>query len=90
MRQTNVCLNRVFKVYVNFMYNLYPGGSRKLLCSRKKGVMKIERNKERKKDKKNDGRFIHGDQGDESAIRNYRMKTNGSVSSLEILIPHYI
>ena len=33
----------------------------------KKCAMKIER----KKDKKNDGRFIQGDQGDESAIRNY-------------------
>ena len=67
MRQTNVCLNRVFKVYVNFTLHLYPGGSCKLLCSRKKCAMKIER----KKDKKNDGRIIYGDQGDESAIRNY-------------------
>ena len=66
MRQTNVCSNRVFKIYVNFMY---PGGSRKLLCSRKKCVMKIKRKKQRKI--KNDGRFIQGDQGDESAIRNY-------------------
>ena len=67
MRKTNVCLNRVFKFYVNLTQNLYPGGSRKLLHSRKKCAMKIER----KKDKKNDGRFIEGDQGDESVIRNY-------------------
>ena len=65
MRQTNVCLNRVFKVSINFMQNSYPGGSRKLLCSRKKFTMKIERKI------KNDGRFIQVDQGDESAIRNY-------------------
>ena len=65
MRQTNVCLNRVFKFYVNF----YPGGSHKPLCSRKKCAMKIERKKERKI--KNDGRIIQGDQGDKGAIRNY-------------------
>ena len=47
--------------------------------------MKIER-----KRKKNDGRFIHGDQGDGSAIRNYRMKTNGGASSLEVLILHQL
>ena len=29
---------------------------------------------------------MQGDQGDESAIRNYWMKTNGSALSLEILI----
>ena len=63
MRQTNVCLNKVFKVYVNFAQNLYPGSSRKLS---KKCAMKIERKKD-----KNDGYFIQGDQGDESAIRNY-------------------
>ena len=43
MRQTNVCLNRVFKVYVKCV-----GGSRNLLCSRKKCAMKIERNKQTK------------------------------------------
>ena len=48
MRQTTVCLNRVFKVYVNFTYNLYPGGSYKLLCLRKKCAMKIERKKDKK------------------------------------------
>ena len=52
MRQTNVCLNRVFKVYVNFTQNLYPRGSRKLLCLLKNCAMKIERKKQRKKDKK--------------------------------------
>ena len=48
MRQTNVCLNRVFKVYLNFAYNLYPGVSSKILCLQKKCVMKIERKQQRK------------------------------------------
>ena len=53
-----------------------------------KKVCDENRMKETKKERKikNDRRFIRGDQGDESTIRNYRMKTNGSVSSLEILI----
>ena len=40
-------------------------------CAREKSVRwkSKERNKERKI--KNDGRFIHGDQGDKSTIRNY-------------------
>ena len=53
MRQTNVCLNRVLKFYVNLFYvNLCPGGSCKPLYSRKKCALKIERKI------KNDGRFI--------------------------------
>ena len=40
---------------MNFTLNLYPGGSRKLLCSQKKCAMKIERKKQRKKDKKTTG-----------------------------------
>ena len=47
MRQTNLCLNRVFK-FNKFYVNLYPGGSRKLWCLRKKCAMKIERKKQRK------------------------------------------
>ena len=62
MRQTNVCLNRVFKVYVKFVSR----GLTQAFVLAKKVC-----DENRKKDKKNDGRFIHGDQGDESAIRNY-------------------
>ena len=47
MRQTNVCLNKVFK-FNKFCVNLYPGGSCKLWCLRKKCVMKIERKKHKK------------------------------------------
>ena len=36
-----------------------------------KKVCDENRKKQTKKDKKNDGHFIQGDQGDESAIRNY-------------------
>ena len=48
MRQTNVCLNKVFKFYVSYV-KLYPGGLRKLLCLRKKCAMKIERKKDKKR-----------------------------------------
>ena len=83
MRQTNVCLNRVFKVYVNF---LYPGAhanfcarEKSVCCKSKerkkelaKKVCDVNRTKERKKEReKNNGRFIQGDQGDESAIKKY-------------------
>ena len=47
MRQANVCLNRVFKFYVN-LRKFVSRGSRKPLCSRKKCAMKIERKKDKK------------------------------------------
>ena len=63
MRRKNVCSN-VFKVYINFT------GSRGLTQAfvLAKKVCDENRKKERLK---NDGCFIQGDQGDESAIRNY-------------------
>ena len=61
MRQTNVCLNRVFKFYVN-LRKIYIPRAHANFCAR---AMKI------KKKIKNDGRFIQGDQGDKSTKRNY-------------------
>ena len=51
MRQTNVCLNRVFKFGINFTVNLYPGGSRKLQMLAKK-VCDEKRKKETNKQRK--------------------------------------
>ena len=64
MRQTNVCLNRVFKkFYVKFVSR----GFTQTFVLAKKVCDEIER-----KIKKTTGALcIHGDQGDESAIRNY-------------------
>ena len=50
MRQTNACLNRVFKFNINFMLNLYPGAHANL-CAYKK-VYDENRKKATKKDKK--------------------------------------
>ena len=50
MRQTNVCLNRVFKVYVNFCI---PGLTQAFVLAKK--VCDENRKKERKKDKKTTG-----------------------------------
>ena len=69
MRQTNVFLNRVFKVYVN-LRKICILGTHANFCAHEKSAMKIEIKKQRKKEK-NDGRFIQGDQVDESGIRNY-------------------
>ena len=54
MRQTNVCINRIFKFYIKFVFRELT----RTLCAREKSVRwKLKEKKERKKDK-NDGRFI--------------------------------
>ena len=52
MRQTNVCLNRVFKFRINF--SCIPGAHANS-GARKKCAMKSERRKQTKKDKKTMG-----------------------------------
>ena len=62
MRHTNVCLNRVFKFYVNFTLNLFKVHANFCACEKVCD--------ENQKKEKNNWQFIQVDQRDVSMIRN--------------------
>ena len=82
MRQTNVYLNRVFKFNINFTQVCISGAHANFALTKKV----CNENQKKQRNIKNDGHFFQVDQREVSAIMNYRTKTKGSASSLEILI----